>query len=171
MTTNLIASCLSVSLALLLGSAACAKLRDPASFERVLEAFGVMRRRRSFARVVPTVELLVAGVLMVDHRIGGVLVAGLLLGFSAATAMTLARGARPDCGCFSPGASPRLGRWTLGRNLLLIAAAILVAVEGSSRGAGDAGVFIAGAALATALMVLEHAMALRETVHTLEARG
>lgn len=127
---------LRAGLALLLGTAALHKGRDPAAFRAALAAYGVLP-----AAAVPAGAALVlaaeaaAAVALLAGVLGaggpallaaGPLLAALLLGlYGAAIGWNLTRGRRElDCGCLGPAARQPLSGWLVGRNALLVAAAL-----------------------------------------------
>lgn len=80
------------------------------------------------ARCLPVVELLAGLALLIPIlRLPAlVTVTVLLTGYTAAIAFNIIRGRRDiDCGCAGPGQQQTISGWLLGRNLLLIALALL----------------------------------------------
>lgn len=112
------------ALALLLATAAVAKLRQPRDFHGILLAYRLLPPRLvpGVARLLPWAEaVLAAGLLagLIGAWLGAAL---LLLGYAAAMTINLGRGRREiDCGC--GGAPQPLSWWLVGRNGLLAAAA------------------------------------------------
>ena len=129
------------ALALLFGSAALAKLRDPARFAAVLEAYAVMPQGFApFTRIIafslPFIELAVAvGLVLTITRPGAAWAAGsLLFIYGAGIALNLTRGRRAiDCGCEGFGQRRPIGGWMLVRNALLIALAIVAGAPQTGR--------------------------------------
>jgi hypothetical protein len=115
---------LSVTIALLFGSAAVHKLRDLRRFDEIFSAYGmvpaVARLRLSW--VVPIVELAVAvGLLAAASRVYAV-VAGtvLLLMYAWAIGVNLRRGRRDlACGCGGPDERRPIASWMVWRNVFL----------------------------------------------------
>jgi hypothetical protein len=127
-------------------------------------AFGVPSRLTgSVALALPVAELLVAAALIPAST--AALAAGaalvLLAVFSAAVAVSLARGRRPDCHCFGQFSAVPVGWRTLARNAVLAGLAGFVAIGGwpdggtslGELGATRAAVLAAAAALALAVVV------------------
>jgi peroxiredoxin len=113
--------------------AAVAKLADRPGSRRALENFGVPARLAApFALVVPLAELVIAAALLPRATAAGAALAAaaLLLVFTAAIALNLARGRSPDCHCFGQLHSAPAGWRTLARNAALIGLAGLVAWQG-----------------------------------------
>lgn len=140
--------------------AAVLKLVDRSGFRRAVVDFGAPARLAApLAWIVPALELAVA-VLLVPGATARWAAAGalaLLIVFTAAIAVALARGRRPECHCFGSRGSDGVGRGTLARNAGLIAlGAVAVAVApGAERSLPAAfdGVS-AEAAMAAGLVVL-----------------
>lgn len=122
----------------LLALAGAAKLVAGASErERWLRAYGLLPNSLvpTAAVAVPVAELIAGAALIVG--LGGLLSIGVgaavLVLVTGAAALALARGRRPDCGCFGQWASAQLSMGIVIRNLALIA--LLAAVgEQYSRG-------------------------------------
>lgn len=122
---------------LLLGAvflvAAAGKLRDREAFRRSVAAFGFPASLAGAASVlIPIIEI-VAAILIIrapSAWLGARASLTLLLVFTAAIAINLARGRTPSCSCFGSAASEPIGPATLVRNLALAACALLVVVAG-----------------------------------------
>ncbi len=102
---------------------------------RLLPAFLVA----PFANVLPFAELAAgAGVLLPSTRtLAALLAAGLLLMFSLAIAVNLARGRTEiDCGCFKSALKQTISGWLILRNLFLIVAAISLWIAVGDRSIG-----------------------------------
>jgi uncharacterized membrane protein YphA (DoxX/SURF4 family) len=116
-----------VVLAAVFGLAGVAKLADREGTRRSLRGFGLPER---LAAVVAIAELVAAGLLVAPQTAtaGAISALALLAAFTTAIGAALARGVRPDCGCFGRAHSMPVGRGTLARNALLAtcAAAVLV---------------------------------------------
>jgi hypothetical protein len=153
---------LQLATALVLGSAALAKLRDLQRFRAVLRDYAVVPPRWTSAAAILLlgIELAVAGGLFVPHsrRIAALIGAALLALFGSVIALTLRRGrAVADCGCtWSSGSTGSLAAWMAVRNFVhgaLLAGSATVAVRGLS--AADV---LAACAAAATLTLLYHAM-------------
>lgn len=122
-----------VLVSLILFSAGWAKARDPKGFANIVNGLGVLPAIAvaPTAKVLPWVEMATAAFLLWDPTapLAAVLATGLLGGFSAAIALALARGERPECGCFGSRA-PTVASWRLVvRNVALIALLVPVAFQ------------------------------------------
>jgi peroxiredoxin len=125
-------------LALVLVVAAVAKLWDRDGTRAAIVAFGAPEGRAApLARLLPVAELAVAALLLpAGTAVAGALGAlALLVLFSAAIALSLARGQAPDCHCFGQLHSAPAGPMTLARNGALAGVAAF-AVAGTLSG-GD----------------------------------
>jgi uncharacterized membrane protein YphA (DoxX/SURF4 family) len=80
-------------------------------------------------KTLPPVEVLAGALLALGLGVRpvAILLAVFLVAFSAAVAINLLRGRTIDCGCFGPVANRQITWWTVARNLVLTAAAIVVA--------------------------------------------
>lgn len=110
-----------------------AKISDGASSRRAVSDFGVPARLVApVALLVPCAELATAAALLptASARWGALGALALLGALSAAVAVQLARGRRPDCHCFGRLRSTPVGRSTLLRNGVLAAVAGFVAWGG-----------------------------------------
>ena len=104
------------------GVAGVAKLRDRKGTREAVRAFGAPALLvPAIALVLPLAELAVAGALLfpATRFAGAVGALGLLVLFSAAIAVSLARGKTPDCHCFGQLHSAPTSWKTLARNGLL----------------------------------------------------
>lgn len=126
-----------LALRLLLGgvfaTAGVAKLRDLPGSRRAVEDFGLPAPAARWAGVLlPVAELAVAASLLIpaSARWGAVAAAILLGVFVVAIALALRQGRAPDCHCFGQLHSEPVGRGTLARNAVLIAASIVVVANG-----------------------------------------
>lgn len=129
-------------LAVVLVAAAVAKLADREGSRRAVVAFGAPERLAGgLALLLPIAELTVAALLLpATTALAGALGAlGLLLLFSAAIALNLARGNAPDCHCFGQLHSAPAGPSTLIRNGALAGVAAF-AVAGTLSGSEDSAV-------------------------------
>lgn len=119
-------------------AAAFPKIMHPADF-----ALAVMRYRllpwfliNAFAIYLPWLELL-SGILLVAvpswRKPAALIVAGLLVVFTAAIVLNLIRGLDIACGCFS--VDPQVGHiglWNVLRNLILLGLSAVVYLKGES---------------------------------------
>ena len=130
MSRDLILLVVRLLLAATFAVAALSKLTHLAAFRQTLREFGVPA---AIAPLVPLAELAAAALLAIPGtaRAGALVVVALLAGFSSEVATALARGQAPDCRCFGPLLSTKIGPGTLARNAALAAAAVLVVVAGS----------------------------------------
>ena len=116
-------------LAIVFATAGVAKLRDRAGVSDMLRAFLVPSGLiEPLAWLLPVAELAIAAALVpsASARWAGLAAAGMLAMFTAAIALQLARGRRPQCRCFGAiGAAP-IGPSTLLRNLGLIVLALFL---------------------------------------------
>ena len=134
-------------LAAVFAAAAVAKLRDREGTRDAIVGFGAPERLAApLALLLPLAEIVVAGLLLpASTALAGALGAlVLLLLFTVAIALNLARGRAPDCHCFGQLRSAPAGPGTLARNGALVVVAAFAAA-GSMNGTELA---IAGAALA-----------------------
>ena len=125
-----------VILSIIFAVAGIAKLRDPAGTAQMLHDFGLPRGSAGiFARLLPLGELIIAAALLptASARWGGVAALVLLAAFTAAIVVNLALGRKPACRCFGQVASAPIGAATLARNVVLLAAASLVAFVPSTQ--------------------------------------
>ncbi len=122
-------------LATVFAVAAAGKLAGRSRTVETLAEFGVPARlRRSVAIALPLTELAIAVALLPAATAAwGALAAALLLAaFTAAVARTLMRGQEVDCNCFGSLGPSRISRWTLARNVVLLALAggVAIAAQG-----------------------------------------
>ena len=124
--------------ALLLFAAAAHKLRDLPGFRAALAGYGVLPERalRPAAAAVPAAELAVGAGCLVPGAglLPPLAAAGLLLLYSAAATLALARGrGAVDCGCGGPGGPRPLSGGLLARNAVLIALFGVCALPAAAR--------------------------------------
>jgi hypothetical protein len=115
--------------------AGVAKLVDRAGTMSALEGFGVPTRVAVVgARVLPVVEWLIAGALLVRTTSwwGAAASLALFTVFAAAIGRVMARGEAPDCHCFGQLHSAPAGWGSLAGDLVLASVAAFVAVAGWS---------------------------------------
>lgn len=159
------ADALAVTTALLFAIAAGNKASHRDAFAQTLGAYGVLSGalRQTLTVVVPLAEALAAGLtVFVDVRVGVAAIGSLLILFTGGAIRARRRGEDPQCGCFTPGASARLGRWTFARNAVLLAACAWALLIGGDGLAWSAPLIITGTALAASVLVIEQAVALRQ---------
>jgi uncharacterized membrane protein YphA (DoxX/SURF4 family)/thiol-disulfide isomerase/thioredoxin len=145
MTLTLVA--LRLGLAAVFAVAGVAKLTDRRDFRRALGDFGVPDRLRPAVAVgVPVAELGVAAALVLPVVAWPAAIAGvaLLATFMAVIGRSLARGEKPTCRCFGRLSAGQIGRRTLVRNGVLLAAAGVVVAAGPSRVAPGALGWVSG---------------------------
>jgi hypothetical protein len=121
----------SVVLAVIFGYAAISKIVRPGSWRASLGAYRLGRLEPAAAWVVPSSELIVAGLCLTRFRVAGAGAAVVLIcAFSAAIIRTGRR--KLPCACFGKGGSQ--DRWgLLARNILLTALALTVLFSYDSR--------------------------------------
>jgi hypothetical protein len=103
-------------------------------------------------RLLPPVELVTGALLVAGFWWAGIPAALLLIGFTVFLAIRVARHSTEPCKCFGEAAVRPVGRLTLARNLVLLAAAVVVA------GRWDLGGWLArvvGVGLGVALVATE----------------
>ena len=154
-----IATVATLLLATVFAIGAVAKLRAPASFAGVVANYRLLPDPlvRPFALTLPVIELVgAAGLLWAPTRAwAATLVAGLLLAFAAAMAVNLARGRYDiDCGCAIALLRGRISWPMVARNLVLAAAAFVLALgTPAARGLGPLDFVTVAAALASVLLL------------------
>ena len=136
-------------------SAALPKLVARADFQEAVANYALLPERfvAPVARLLPPLELVVAVALFAGLalRAVGLLVAALLLLFSTAVVVNLARGREIDCGCSHSVAPRRIGWRIVAADVALAAIAVLVALRSpAAAGAQDT---LAALALAASLFV------------------
>ena len=155
------------------GLAAIHKLRDPLAFSGVVRGYRLLPDVLAPGVTVSLVALESTGVIALLWPglawVGALLIGGLLVLYSCAIGINLARGRRDvDCGCLGPGRRQPLSGWLLGRNALLGGAALVSAwpvtarsigwIDFTSMLAAVAGLLLLGAA---AMRLLPHDTAAR----------
>ncbi|HYT27015.1 MAG TPA: MauE/DoxX family redox-associated membrane protein [Actinomycetota bacterium] len=115
------------ALAVLFLTAGLAKLSAPAEFARAVANYRLLPSgpAGAVATWLPRLEVAAAVLLGLGlaTTLAGVVLAGLLLAFTAAVAVNLLRGREIDCGCFGSSAPRRITWGTVGRNLAMAAMA------------------------------------------------
>ena len=137
-----------IALGVVLLATGAAKLRQPA-WPATAAAFGAPGW---LVPLLPWVELVLGALLAtgVGHPWTAVGAAGLLVAFTAAVALRLARGQAVPCGCFGETSPEPVGADTLVRNGALLAVAGLAVATGGRPGGPVSAV--AGVALGLALV-------------------
>jgi len=122
-----------VGLGLVFAWAAIGKLGDPATFADDIANYRLVPASwvGPIAVTVPGVELTVAALLIVGActRAAAVITSGMLVVFTVAIVQALGRGVNLSCGCFGGTLEPA-SKWTVVRDLVLLAWAALVAGYG-----------------------------------------
>jgi peroxiredoxin len=124
-----------IVLAAVFAVAGVGKLVRGSDTEATVAEFGVSDGlRRPLALALPLAELAIAVALLPAFTApwAGVAAVLVLIAFTTAVARVLGRGGEVDCNCFGSLGPSRIGRWTLVRNLVLLALAALVATVGWS---------------------------------------
>ena len=129
---------LALLLAVLLGHAAWSKLTARRDFAAVLAAYDVLPAALNglLSVALPVAEAGIAAALLVHslRPLAGAAAAVLFVVYGTAIAVNRARGRRAlDCGCAGPGERRPIAAWMVWRNLVLAAAAALVALGGTDR--------------------------------------
>jgi hypothetical protein len=160
--------------ALLLLTAAFAKLRDPAAFREAVAGYALLPVRIEVgAAVLMLAAEIAAGLALLAPAAWGALgAAALLVLYAGAVALGLARGLRHvDCGCGGPGGRRPLHAALAWRNLAVAALLVAAAPEPASRAlvALDA-VSVGGGVLALALLYAAADVAIANQAR-LAARG
>ncbi len=128
-------------LAAVFAVAGLAKLAAPARTRQTLREFGLPGALAApLGVLLPLAELALAVALLplASAWFGAVGALALLLLFSAAVGVNLARGRRPDCNCFGQIASAPIGWPTLARNAVLAALSGLIIVAGRASAGASA---------------------------------
>jgi len=115
-----------VALGLVLVVAGMSKRADRA-WPLKASAFGVPRWA---ARVLPYVEIALGAVLItgLDRTLAAWLAVILLIGFTVMLVFLFVQGRRPPCACFGARSTKPIGAWSVVRNVLLIALAVIAAL-------------------------------------------
>jgi uncharacterized membrane protein YphA (DoxX/SURF4 family) len=155
-------------LALVFLAAGLSKLPEREEFERAVTNYRLLPERfsRPVAVWLPRVEVLAGLLLALGVALVPVsfMVAGMLLVFSFAVGVNLLRGKEMSCNCFGASAPERMTWLTVGRNLVLVGMAALVALAPPSAlavwpGPGAGGMSVgAGAAFAMLLTAVSAAL-------------
>ena len=122
-----------LTLAAVLVVSGVAKLRDPGATTEMVEALRLPAslRHRAVAAALPGVELVTAALLLAPwtavYAVGAVLAVGLFTAFLLVVAHAMRLRPRPVCGCFGRVGDHGITGRTLGRNVLLLAVALVAA--------------------------------------------
>jgi Methylamine utilisation protein MauE len=119
-----IAALIIAAVALLFAAGALHKLRDLRRFDEIFMAYGLVPAvaRLRLSRLVPLLEAVVAGGLLLDTSRAGATGVGivLLLGYAAAITINLRRGRRDlACGCGGPDDRRPIAAWMVWRNIAI----------------------------------------------------
>ncbi len=158
------------------------KLFDRDRFQRAIEGYRLVPSAWSgvLAVWVPRVEVAAgAGLLLgVGERFFSVVLLVLLISFTGAVVLNLARGREIDCGCFGAGAMRPITWLTVARNLLLIGLAGAVYVSSSDWSAlpiareitefGGVAAVIGGLAAVPGFVLLSEVVHLRSVIRSLD---
>jgi hypothetical protein len=165
-----------VFLAALHARSAIAKIRQPRVFQTILNNYplGSQLQRRGMSSLIPSLELLLAGALLIPAapvRLAGCL--GVLAFIASASAAIYVRRRRGEerfaCGCAGNLEEQSDAGDMLLRNALLLAAACYAAAAG--RGGGSAVDYALGAALLLAFDLAQAAMIQEGRVRNWKAAG
>lgn len=143
-------------LALIFLAAALPKLLARSEFAEALSNYKLLPGAsiEPVARWLPRLELLIALVLLVGiaPRVGAAVAGGLLLSFSAAVGVNLARGRQIECGCSGTVTARRIGWGLVVGDIALAGVALLVAATDPA--ASELTTSDTGAALAIAALLV-----------------
>jgi uncharacterized membrane protein YphA (DoxX/SURF4 family) len=113
--------------------AGLAKIADRNAFEAATARYGLLPTRlvRPVARWLPILEVAAGGALVVGAGVvyASAALGAALVGFTLVVGLSLVRGETFDCGCRAAGAPRKIGWGVVARNLVLIAAAVVAAIE------------------------------------------
>src|SRR5262252_9535436 len=121
-------------LALIFGVAGTAKASNLTATRKAIAGFGVPEKLAAgLGTAIPFVELLVALALLPAGTawFGAIAALMLLVVFAAGIGVNLIRGQKPDCNCFGQLHSRPVSWSVFARNVMLVAVAALVVVEGA----------------------------------------
>lgn len=150
-------------LVVVFGVAAVAKLTDRPGSRKAVREFGVPAVLVGpVAGLLPLAELVVAAALLPGWSAwyGGIGALVLLIAFSAAIGLNLARGRRPDCRCFGQIAAGPIGTSTLVRNAVLGVLAALVVLKGPDQPDPALGTVLSALTVAESIALVMGAVAL-----------
>lgn len=122
-----------IAIGLVMIAAALGKIGDPGAFATQVHHFRLIPvgAENLLAIVLPWVELIagLALVLGVRARSAAWLSAAMMVVFTLAVSLALARGLDIECGCFGTADASRVGGLKLAENLLLTGAAIIASLR------------------------------------------
>lgn len=137
--------------------AGLAKLRDRSAFAASVRQFGFVPSSWSgrVATVLPVIEVVCGFLLLVGLAVQPAAVAAtlLLLIFTLGIARNLSRGQTAPCACFGASSARRLGPSAVVRNVLLLAAGVVVLAGTVTAGAAPSVADSVGAALLAGMLV------------------
>lgn len=147
-----------------------AKLVEGDRFRDVLSQLAWIPSARVplLVRAVPLVELAIAALVILRPTLGMLVAAGALIVFSSVAGVELRAGRRFDCGCFGATRAPLGARWTLSRNVMLLAAAGVALLTSVEPGIAPA---LTGVGLAVVLIAVEWAAATWQAGHVALGRA
>jgi len=126
-----------IAMGLIFGWAALAKIGDPEGFATQLHHFRLVpiALENLFAVTLPWIELVAALALLVgvQRRAGALLVAFLMIVFTLAVALALARGLDIECGCFGTADASRVGAVKLLQNTGMVLMSLVATGRGRSQ--------------------------------------
>jgi methylamine dehydrogenase accessory protein MauD len=121
-------------LAVVFVTAGVGKLLDLAGSRQAVRDFGLPDRAAAVAGTLLPIAELATGVALIfvpSARWGALAALVLLIGFIAGIVRAMSRGEEPDCHCFGQIHSAPAGRWTLLRNAVFAALALVILSYGS----------------------------------------
>jgi thiol-disulfide isomerase/thioredoxin/uncharacterized membrane protein YphA (DoxX/SURF4 family) len=165
-------------LAVVFIAAGVGKLLDVRGSRRAVRDFGVPEEAARVVGVLLPIAEVIVGIALIfrpSARWAAIVALLLLAAFVAGIGAAMARGETPDCHCFGQIHSAPAGKFTLVRNVVLAAFALVILAYGSGPavdswvGARSASVLVAIGAGICAVAAVAYALALRSGVKTLEA--
>lgn len=152
------------ALTLILVVSAWGKLRSPANFERALGTFRVIPKRATPTLLlgVPLVELSLAALQWIGpaRPAVGVALVAMLGAFTALLLRSLLVGEEADCGCFGSAAPEKVSWFSVARNLVLIALAVMGIVAGDGASRGTLPAVLSGVGAGLLILVLDQGISL-----------
>ena len=133
LTSSLLIRFCRVAIGVVFIAAALAKIGDAASFAAQIHNYRLLpvAAENLVAILLPWVELIagLALVLGMQARPGAVLIAVMMVVFTAAVGQAVARGLDFECGCFGTADATRVGGMKLLENLVLTGAAVIASLR------------------------------------------